>query len=850
MAEESGDLAVGHDEVGAFGHPARKHIAGGYYTWLVLFTLFGLGYFAGFFDVPLAAAIQHRAPDHMKGGVIATTNMLTFVGMAFSSIVFLALGSLNFSTYAVFAVIGLMSAAMGAYICMRLPHLLLRSILWMATTILTRLKVYGRDKVPPQGGALWVANHLSIVDCLALIASTDRDVYFVVGQDALEADWIRRLARGMRLILFDPRGDEREMQRVVGEIQRVIALGNVVCVNCEARHAAEGTVVPWHKDYFMLLKGLDAPLIPVYLCRLWQILYIFENKQIQWRWPRYRHRIVVAYGAPVAPDTPAHAVRETVLEVGMAAYLVRRHRFDLLHRGFVHAARQHPRRIAISDSISGELSYFKTLVGSIVFARKLKQILDGQRMVGVLLPPSIGSALTNIALQLLGRVPVNLNYTASAETMASCALQCGITQVLTSKKLLERLPLEVPGQSIFLEDVREQITGKDRIVAMLLALLAPVRVLEKLLGAPYRTEKDLATIIFSSGSEGEPKGVMLTHRNLISNIECALESFPHDEKTCLVGFLPFFHSFGFMATLWMPLSRGYAATYHSNPLEPKIIGGLVEKYHGSIMIGTSTLLQSFIRRCTPEQLKSLSFVVCGAEKLAPRVRLAFKEKFGVEPLEGYGTTECTPAVSVNFPDLESPGFFYRATCHGTIGRPLPGQCVKIMDTDTGEEVPLGGTGLLLVKGPNIMQGYLNQPEKTAKVLHDGWYETGDIAALNDEGFITITDRLARFSKIGGEMVPHAKVEETLHGLISMTDQVMAVSSVPDAQKGERLIVLHTMEDDKLEELMSKMDQSGLPNLWIPRANSFYRIEQIPVLGTGKVDIKSIKKLAQALDLGE
>ncbi|NJL71814.1 MAG: AMP-binding protein [Candidatus Competibacteraceae bacterium] len=343
---------------------------------------------------------------------------------------------------------------------------------------------------------------------------------------------------------------------------------------------------------------------------------------------------------------------------------------------------------------------------------------------------------------------------------------------------------------------------------------------------------------------------MLTHRNLIYNMEATIETFPHDENTTLVGFLPFFHSFGHMATLWMVLCLGLRGIYHPNPLEPKIIGGLIEKYKGTIMIGTSTFLQSFIRRCTAEQMKSLSFVVCGAEKLSPRVRDAFSEKFGVEPLEGYGTTECAPAVSVNVPDQVSPGFYARGTERGTIGRLLPGQASKVFDPDTGVELGIGQPGLLCIKGPNIMKGYLNQPEKTAKVLKDGWYETGDIAALNIEGFITITDRLARFSKIAGEMVPHTKVEEVLHQLLNLTDQAMAIASVPDQQKGERLVVLHTLSDEELATLVGRLDQSGLPNLWVPRPNAFYRVDAIPVLGTGKMDIKSVKKLALALDLGE
>ena len=295
---------------------------------------------------------------------------------------------------------------------------------------------------------------------------------------------------------------------------------------------------------------------------------------------------------------------------------------------------------------------------------------------------------------------------------------------------------------------------------------------------------------------------------------------------------------------------GIRGIYHPNPLEPKIIGNLIQKYGGSIMICTPTFLQSFIRRCEPDQLKSLDYVVGGAEKLPERVRLAFKDKFGNDPVEGYGTTECAPGVSVNIPDCGSPGFFVCGLKHGTIGRPMTGQTVRVVDPDTGVELPTGEGGLLLVKGPNVMLGYLDDPKKTASVIKDGWYATGDIAALDEDGFITITDRLARFSKIAGEMVPHTRIEEILHEFLGLTEQSLVVAGVPDHSKGERLVVLHTLTDEQLDELLRKIGESDLPNLWRPRPTAFYRIEAIPVLGTGKMDLKLVKKMALTLDVGE
>ena len=843
-------LFAGLLAIPATGFNALSQSAGGVggYYYFVAFSSFGLGFFAGMFDVPLASAIQHRSPKGSVGGIIATTNMLTFVGMAGANLGFIGLGAVGLSTYQVFLFTAVMSLLIGVYISLRLPHLFVRAGLWALANTFFRVRVAGRQHVPDEGAALLVGTPISFIDCLAFYAGTDREVHFVVGEAIFGRPLMGRIARLLQVIPVKAGATEADQAALAGQIRDLLAGGAVVCINDERAAEAEGAPFAWTGDYAALLEGLDVPVVPFYQTRMWETLYVFRDGRVQWRLPKHLpFPIDIRYGEPLDVDTTVESVKKVIRGLGRAVHTERPLRFPLLHHGFVKMARRNLRKTAVADVLTGRLNYFKTLVGSIVFARKFKTVLDGQPMVGVLLPPSVGGVLANVGLTMLGRIPVNLNYTANNETLASCAEQCNLTQVLTSKKLLERLPLDVPGEPIFMEDIKTQVTGKDRVLAMALALSCPVRLLEKLLGAPPRKPDDLATIVFSSGSEGEPKGVMLSHRNLIANIDGTLEVFPNHRDSCLVGFLPFFHSFGYMATLWLPLIHGIRGIYHANPLEPKVIGKLIGQYRGTIMIGTSTLLQGFIRRCEPEQLSSLEFVVCGAEKLAPRIRVAFKERFGIEPLEGYGTTECAPAVSANIPDCASPGFYSLGTRHGTIGRPIPGLEVKIVDSDTGRELPLGSDGLLLVRGPNIMRGYLNRPEKTAEVLQDGWYTTGDIAHLDADGFIAITDRLARFSKIAGEMVPHTKVEETLHTLLDLTEQRLAVASVPDQQKGERLIVLHTLDPEQLELLLKAIATSGMPNLWAPRASAFYQIDELPVLGTGKMDIKKIRQLALVLE---
>jgi acyl-[acyl-carrier-protein]-phospholipid O-acyltransferase / long-chain-fatty-acid--[acyl-carrier-protein] ligase len=531
-----------------------------------------------------------------------------------------------------------------------------------------------------------------------------------------------------------------------------------------------------------------------------------------------------------------------------------------LDRAFVRTARQRPWRFFMADGKTPRVSFGSALNKTVYIARRLRQHIGEQPMVGVLLPPSVGGALTNYALMLMGRVPVNLNYTSSNETIASCAKQCGLDLVITSKAFIERFPnMTIPGRTLLLEDALGGPRVSEKLSALALAWLMPVALLKRALGShrvkPMSADIDvagignaspmdeLATVIFSSGSTGDPKGVMLSHFNIMSNISQVTQVFMLGGHDRILGILPFFHSFGFTAGLWLPAVQGVGVVFHPNPLDSQVIGGLVEKYKVTFLIATPTFLQAYMRRCTPESFGSLQYVLVGAEKLPERVAVAFEDQFGIRPLEGYGCTECSPVVTVNGKDYRAPGFRQVAAKRGKIGHPLPGVSIKVVDIDTGRPVAPGNSGMLLVKGPNVMRGYLGKPEKTAEVLHDGWYTTGDVGMIEEDGFVTITDRLSRFSKIGGEMVPHIRIEEKLHELADATEQVFAVTAVPDEKKGERIIVIHTLPAAKLTTVLEKLSQCDLPALWKPKANQFVHADLIPTLGTGKMDLRAIKALA-------
>src|SRR6516165_10237263 len=515
-----------------------------------------------------------------------------------------------------------------------------------------------------------------------------------------------------------------------------------------------------------------------------------------------------------------------------------------LTRSFLRAARIHPLRFAMADSRTAKLSSGESVIKTIFLARRLRSRWAGQKMVGLLLPPSIPGALLNWAALLLGKVPINLNYTTSNESLASCARQCELKTIVTSKLFLEKVHVQPPGEVIYVEDLADGPRFGEKLAALLAARLFPARLLELFLGVRKpATLDDTATIIFSSGSTGEPKGVVLSHFNLASNVEQLEQVFHLHEGDRILGILPFFHSFGFTGTLCLPPLAGIGVVFHVSPLDAQAICALVSQYAVTMLLSTPTFLNTYTRRCPPESFGSLRIVMAGAEKLPERVAQSFEDHFGIRPLEGYGCTECSPVVAVNTYDFRAAYFRQVGAKRGTIGHPLPGIGVRIIDPDSGETLPVDKPGLLLVQGPNVMVGYLNRPDKTAEVLRDGWYNTGDVATVDEDGFLRITDRLSRFSKIGGEMVPHGTVEEKLHELVKADGQVFAVTAIPDEKKGERLVVLHTLKEDVLKECLEKLSTSDLPALWKPRPDQFLAIEQIPYLGTGKLDLRRLREIA-------
>lgn len=832
-----------------------------------------LGFAGGFFIVPVMALLQHRPASENKGQIQAVSNLLSFVG------VFLASGAhwlfaqqWQLSPRAIFLVTGLMTLAAAIYVLFLLPDALLRFLLWCATHSIYRIRIIGRDNIPAKGGALFVCNHVSFFDALLLIASTDRPVRFMMYQGIYEKPWIKPFAKIIGTIPVSSEQRPRELIHSLQAASDAIRNGEVVCIFAEGQITRIGQMLPFRRGFERIMKDVDAPIIPVALDGVLGGPWSFQRGHfLHLVTAHCPHPVTVSFGKPIPANSTPFAVREAVQELQVNAWQFRRAQMQPLHRNLIRMAREHPRRLAMTDAASGKVNFGDVLVKSIFLARRLRSPWQGQGMVGILLPPSVPGALVNYAAFLSGKVPVNLNYTLSESGIASCINQCGIKTVITSRKFLEKLKLNPAGELLYIEDIAENPGFGEKVLAWLLAKFTPAALLDKMLGGKRKAEsrkqkplEDLATVIFSSGSTGEPKGVMLSQFNLLANIEQCGEVICLDDSQRLLGILPFFHSFGFTVTLCLPVVLGTGVVFYPNPLDARSIGALVRENEVTVLLATATFLQIYLRGVAPEDFGSLRLVICGAEKLPERLADAFEERFGIRPYEGYGCTECSPAVTINTRDYRAAGFFQVGGKPGKIGQPVPGMCVRISDADdpwNGSHLPPGQAGMLLVRGPNVMLGYLGQPQKTAEVLRplvaatppsqtSGdealpplWYCTGDVAMLDEDGFLQITGRLNRFSKIGGEMVPHLKIEEKLHELAATAEQTFVVMGVPDEKKGERLVVLHKLGEAALVEVLEKFAASDLPNLWKPKADAFHRVESFPLLGTGKLDLRSAKEMA-------
>ncbi len=827
-----------------------------------LINCFALGIFAGFFVLPLTVFVQERAPEAIRGKVLAQLNAVNSIGMLLVAVTMLVLtggiaGDMadatffdrvrqNFMTLDtrqlyIGTIVVLILAS--AYVFWLLPDFLMRLLVLLLAKLIYRIRVFGLDKLPGKGPVMLISNHVSYVDALLLSAACPRSVHFIVSDDVFKHGKWKTFAKWAQLIPMPDDDNADAMKEALARVSELLHDGEVVCAFPEGELTTNGRMQRFRRDFLKLLPDdLDVPIIPVHLGLLWGSIFSLFYGTVRLRRPQHLpYPVNVSFGDPLPRDASPLATRNAVTDLAVEAELQPGFGEHTLAEQFIKLAHRHPFAKLFKDSMGKQMSASKTLITAYAMSSLIRRTTDDEH-VGIMLPNNCISAAMCLGAMLADRTPVFLNFTASKESLDFAIENCKMTKIITSHVFVEKAELPVRDDFVYLEDLAKNVSGVTKLGAMGRALL-PSAIARRLCFPKHGADVfSTATVLFSSGSTGKPKGIVLTHHNLSSNINALVRMLGLQRKDVVLGSLPFFHSFGFLTGFWLPFTWGTRVVWHNNPLDAEGIGKLCEEHKVSLMFATPTFLQAYTRKCTPDQLKSVRVVITGAEKLSDKVAKCFEDKFGLRPTEGYGATELSPVVSLNMPEniLDTGRKVGRP---GSIGQALNGINIRIVDPETRETVPEGEEGLLLVKGANVMKGYLNDPNKTAEVMHDGWYITGDMARIDEDAYLYITGRISRFSKIGGEMVPHIAVEQELNKLLDSHELKLAVTSVPHPSKGERLIVLHVPLELEPGDLVAKLRGNGLPNLWIPKPNDFVQVEEIPILGSGKLDLGKLRDLA-------
>ncbi|MCA9064276.1 MAG: MFS transporter, partial [Planctomycetaceae bacterium] len=605
--------------------------------------LVGIGLGGGLFNVPLNAYVQERSPHDKLGAILAAGHQITALGMLLvSGLFWVLMDVMKLTASQIFLVSGLGIVPIIAYVLWLLPQATIRFCVWLLSRLVYRVRIHGMENIPETGSALLVANHVTWIDGVLILLASSRPIRMIAYADYVKGPILGRLADMFGIIPIRSGDGPRALMQSLNTAREALQNGELVCIFAEGRISRTGQLLKFERGMLKILKGTEAPVLPVYLDELWGSIFSYERGRFLWKKPKHwPYPVSISFGTLLQNVTDVDCVRSAVLELGSQSVQRRKDRLMIPARQLIRQCRLAWNRVKVADSAGAELTGGRLLTGSLVFHRLFTtQILaDDEKFVGVLLPPSVGGALANTALSLAGRVSVNLNYTLTEEVVNYCIREAGIRTIITSRRFLEKKPYNLDAKLVYLEDLKDQAGGMLRILSLLKARLLPAGMLSKQLGLDRIGPDDILTIIFTSGSTGQPKGVMLSQHNIASNITAVVQLLHLHSEDTLIGVLPFFHSFGYTVTLWLPMCADPGVAYHFNPLDARTVGKLTEKYKATIIAATPTFLRTYMKRCSEEEFRTMNLVIVGAEKMPDDLRDAFREKFGFEPTEGYGTTE-------------------------------------------------------------------------------------------------------------------------------------------------------------------------------------------------------------------
>lgn len=817
----------------------------------IAFTL--LGFCGGIYMLPMLSVLLYNTKPRSAGHVLSVNNAVQNACIIFFDVLAIVfMEYLGFDRMDLFFILGFVCVVGTIWALWAMPQTMLRQLLRTMLSVHYKFLVRGLRYLPWEGPVLLVGNHVSYIDWILLQMSSPRPLRFVICRQTYEKWYIRMLLTQMRVIDLDLAHPDKAMEVAHEALLR----GEAVVVFPENSLSPTGNVNRFRLDFSGAVKDVqNVKIVPFYIQGLWGSSY--SNASAGYRTIVHSGgRVVsIAFGRVLPAETSPVQIKRAVQELSITAWEAYDRQLLPVANSWIRTAKRKKNSPVVFSPDGKHLSGYSLATASLAFGALLEGLTKDEKCVGVMIPPSGPGIIVNMALLVKGKTVTNLNYSSTPETMDYCCQIAGVKTIVTAHAFVDKLkkkgvPLEVlldKYNVYYMEDLAKQLPKSALVLNFLRVMLLPAWYLEKRFFRKVNLD-DVATVIFSSGSEGKPKGVELTHLNLMGEIKQSAHALNPGPEDVFLGILPLFHAFGFSITTMMCLVEGIPIATCPDPTDARLVGRICAEFKVSVMVATGTFLRMWggSRHVHPLMFSHLRLIYAGAEKIREDVRTLFRTKFMIEIFEGFGCTETTPVAAVNTFDTLMDDFktVQVGNKPGTVGAPLPGTQFRVVDPDTMEELPLGQDGLLLIGGTQVMKGYLKDPERTEKALAviDGhrWYKTGDKGHIDEDGFITIVDRYSRFAKLGGEMVSLGAVDFKISECAVFDPIEHFAVAVPDGSKGEKIALVYC-GDQSEEEMKAMLKQVGLPPLMLP--SYVVKVESLPKLGSGKADVQSGKKIA-------
>ncbi len=808
-------------------------------------AFFFYGFFSGVFIVPLNSLIQFYTPNRIMGKVLAGSNFIQNLSM-FTFLILSALFAyfgLNSKTLFIVATIIVFLGFI--YSIVKLAHPTVRFIVKSLFNLKYNITIEGLENLKTDRGVLLLGNHISFLDWAFLQIAYHKEIRFVIDRRYYNLWYFKPFLKFFKAIPISTRGGKNALSLVTDALNS----GDSVALFPEGNLTRNGHIGKFQRGFeFATANVQNAIIVPFYIRGLWESRFSYASDKMR---ARNQKDISINFGTPLDISTTAIEVRREVIKLSILSWQSYINRVPTIQESWIEEAKRVGKGLSVADSTGVELNGYRFITAVLLMRDAFNKFLSNQQNIGLLVPTSAGGTIANMALLTLGKTIVNLNYSSGVDTINSAIELADIKKIITSKQFITKLKAKgfnldkvLEGRDIiYLEDIKAKISRAEQLKSYILARFLPTKLL-KLLFIKRVDTSSTAIIMFSSGSEGTPKGIELTHKNIMGNIKQVVTILNPTTKDIMVGTLPIFHSFGLTVTTLFPIIEGVPVVSHPDPTDGLGIAKLTLKYRATIIFGTATFYRLYARnrKIHPLMFESLNMVVAGAEKLSDEVAKLFKMRFGKEILEGYGTTETAPVASCNLHDKIDPNDYHiqLGDKKGTIGMPIVGTNFLIVNPDTFKPLAIGEDGMMLIGGVQVMKGYLKRKADVIKKI-DGvrYYITGDKGHIDKDGFVTIVDRYSRFAKIGGEMISLGAIEQKINRLLDEESQI-AITAIPHSKKGEEIVLLLEGEKD-LDELKIEIKSLDLNPLHTP--SSHFKVDSLPRLGSGKSDFKRLKKLA-------